>query len=127
MGYKAVALKAIAKTLSMTMKIAQAAFERDIPCFSADLTVNPVLVEWNKNVASRLKSFPGLGSLGLLESNGHQNYKNWEAMMNYHSRKDSPWVKVNGGVYKVNDEFYQTGGGIFDPMPHYEEMFSHLT
>lgn len=127
MGYKAIALKAIAKTLSMTMKIAQAAFEREVPCFSADLTVNPVLVEWNKNVAARLKSFPGLGSLGLLESNGHQNYKNWEAMMSYHPRKDAPWVRVNGGVYKMNDEFYQTGGGIFDPMPHYEEMFSHLT
>jgi L-alanine-DL-glutamate epimerase-like enolase superfamily enzyme len=45
MGYKAIALKAIAKTLSMTMKIAQAAYERDIPCFCADLTVNPILVE----------------------------------------------------------------------------------
>ena len=38
MGYKAMALKAIAKTLSMTMKIAQASFEKNIPCFCADLT-----------------------------------------------------------------------------------------
>ncbi len=58
MGYKAIALKAIAKTLSMTMKIAQASYERDVPCFCADLTINPILVEWNKNVAARLKSFP---------------------------------------------------------------------
>ena len=123
MGYKAIALKAIAKTLSMTMKIAQAAFERDIPCFCADLTVNPILVEWNKNIAARLKSFPGLGSLGLLESNGHQNYKNWNTMMSYHPRKDAPWVKVNNGVYDLGNEFYKTGGGIFDLMPHYEEMF----
>ena len=65
MGYKAMALKAIAKTLSMTMKIAQAAYERNIPCFCADLTVNPILVEWNKNVAARLASFPGIGNLGL--------------------------------------------------------------
>ena len=50
MGYHAIALKAIAKTLSMTMKIAQAAYERNIPCFCADLAVNPILVEWNKNV-----------------------------------------------------------------------------
>ena len=42
MGYQAIALKAIAKTLSMTMKIAQAAFERNVPCFCADLTVNPM-------------------------------------------------------------------------------------
>jgi L-alanine-DL-glutamate epimerase-like enolase superfamily enzyme len=123
MGYKAIALKAIAKTLSMTMKIAQAAYERDIPCFCADLTVNPVLIEWNKNVAARLGSFPGIGNLGLVESNGHQNYLNWNTMMSYHPRKDAPWVKVNKGVYELNDEFYRTGGGIFDPMPHYEKMF----
>jgi L-alanine-DL-glutamate epimerase-like enolase superfamily enzyme len=124
MGYKAVALKAIAKTLSMTMKIAQAAHERNTPCFCADLTVNPVLVEWNKNVAARLGSFPGIGNLGLVESNGHQNYKNWNAMLGYHPRKDAPWVQVKNGVYELNKEFYKTGGGIFDPMPHYEEMFT---
>jgi L-alanine-DL-glutamate epimerase-like enolase superfamily enzyme len=123
MGYKAIALKAIAKTLSMTMKIAQAAHERDVPCFCADLTVNPILVDWNKNIAAHLKAFPGLGNLGLLESNGHQNYKNWNTMMNYHPRKDGHWVKVNNGVYELDREFYQTGGGIFDPIPHYEEMF----
>ena len=124
MGYKAIALKAIAKTLSMTMKIAQAAYERDVPCFCADLTVNPILVEWNKNVAARLNSFPGLGSLGLVESNGHQNYRNWEAMMSNHPSKDGVWVKQKDGVYELNDEFYKTSGGIFDRMPHYEEMFS---
>lgn len=123
MGYKAIALKAIAKTLSMTIKIALAAQERNIPCFCADLTVNPILVEWNKNVAARLNSFPGLGSLGLLESNGHQNYKNWNTMMGYHPGKDASWVKVNKGVYNLDDEFFRTGGGIFDPSPHYEEMF----
>ena len=124
MGYKAIALKAIAKTLSMTMKIAQVAFERNIPCFCADLTVNPILVDWNKNVAARLNSFPGLGSLGLVESNGHQNYKNWDTMMGYHPRKEGAWVKATNGVYELNDEFYKTNGGIFDPMPHYEEMFA---
>jgi len=125
MGYKAMALKAIAKTLSMTMKIAQAANERNIPCFCADLTVNPILVEWNKNVAARLASFPGIGNLGLVESNGHQNYLNWNNMLGYHPRKEAPWVNVKGGVYELDREFYKTGGGIFDPMPHYEEMFSN--
>lgn len=123
MGYKAVALKAIAKTLSMTMKIAQAAYERNIPCFCADLTVNPILVEWNKNVAARLASFPGIGNLGLVESNGHQNYRNWETMMSYHPRKEAPWVHINKGCYELSGEFYRTGGGIFDPIPHYENMF----
>lgn len=123
MGYKAIALKAIAKTLSMTMKIAQAAFERNVPCFCADLTVNPILVDWNKNIAARLNAFPGLGNLGLMESNGHQNYINWKTMMDYHPRKDGRWIKANKGVYELDKEFYQTGGGIFDPIPHYEEMF----
>lgn len=124
MGYKAIALKAIAKTLSMTLKIAKAASERDVPCFCADLTVNPILIEWNKNVAARLKSFPGMGSLGLIESNGHQNYKNWDTMMSYHPRQNANWVKAKNGVYELGDDFYKTGGGIFDPSPHYEAMFA---
>ncbi len=123
MGYKAIALKAIAKTLSMTMKIAQAAYDKKVPCFCADLTVSPVLVEWNKNVAARLASFPGIGDLGLVESNGHQNYRNWETMKSYHPQVNGKWVDVKKGVYELDDEFYTSGGGIFDPMPHYEEMF----
>ena len=125
MGYGAIALKAIAKTLSMTMKIAQAAHDRDVPCFCADLTVNPILVEWNKNVAARLKPFPGMGSLGLIESNGHQNYKNWDMMLSYHPLRGAAWVQAKNGVYELNDEFYKTGGGIFDVSSHYEEMFRH--
>jgi L-alanine-DL-glutamate epimerase-like enolase superfamily enzyme len=124
MGYKAIALKAIAKTLSMTMKIAQAAHERNVPCFCADLTVNPILVEWNKNVAARLNPFPGLGHIGLVESNGHQNYRNWETMMSYHPRKEGSWVRAKNGVYELDKEFYQGSGGIFDRIPHYEEMFA---
>jgi len=44
MGYGAITLKPIAKTMSMSLKIAQLAYERSIPCFCADLTVNPILV-----------------------------------------------------------------------------------
>ncbi len=40
MGYSLIALKAIAKTLSMTMKMAQVAHEHGLPCLCADLTVN---------------------------------------------------------------------------------------
>jgi L-alanine-DL-glutamate epimerase-like enolase superfamily enzyme len=123
MGFGSIAIKPIAKTLSMSMRIAKVAQERNIPCFCADLTVNPILVEWNKNFAARLGQFPGIGSLGLMESNGHQNYKNWDTMMSYHPRKDASWIKVKNGVYELSDEFYNTGGGIFDPIPHYEEMF----
>jgi hypothetical protein len=48
-------------------------------------------------------------------------------MMDYHPRKNAPWVHVNKGVYELSDEYYKTGGGIFDPIPHYENMFSILS
>ena len=123
MGYGAIALKAIAKTLSMTMRIAQAAHERNVPCFCADLTVPPILVEWNKNVAARLAPFPGLG-LGLLETNGHQNYRNWETMRSYHPFPDAPWTRTQKGVFELDADYYAKSGGIFTPSTHYEKMFA---
>jgi len=121
MGYSAIALKAIAKTLSMTMKIAQAAFDRGVPCFCADLTVNPILLEWNKAIACRLAPFPGLG-LGLLESNGHQNYKNWETMSGYHPFPDASWRESRKGVFTLDSDYYEKSGGIFAESAHYQEM-----
>jgi hypothetical protein len=61
--------------------------------------------------------------IGPIKSNGHQNYKNWDTMMGYHPRKEDACVKVTIDVYELNDEFYKTSDGIFDPMSHYEEMF----
>jgi hypothetical protein len=122
MGYKAIALKAIAKTLSMTIKIIKVAHENNIPCFCADLTVNPILVEWNKNVAARLDPFPGLG-MGLLETNGHQNYRNWDTMRSYHPYPEAQWANTKDGVFELNDEYYKTSGGIFVQSPHYLKMF----
>ena len=124
MGYRTIALKPIAKTLSMTMKIAKVATENNIPCLCADLTVNPILVEWNKNVGARLKSFPGLENLGLVESNGHQNYLNWEKMKSYYPQHKAPWIDVQDGFYNTNADYFKCGGGIFDSIPHYEQMFT---
>ena len=125
MGYKAIALKPIAKTFSMSLKIAQVAHERGVPCFCADLTVSPLLVEWNKNVAARLAPFPGLG-LGLLETNGHQNYRNWEAMRRYHPAPDASWARTNRGVFELNPDYYAQSGGVFAESPHYAAMFAPL-
>jgi hypothetical protein len=122
MGYKAIALKAIAKTMSMTMKIANVAKEKNVPCFCADLTVNPILVDWNKNVAARLDPFPGLGT-GLLETNGHQNYKNWAVMESYHPYPDASWRKTQQGVFNLNDDYYKKSGGILTDSNHYMELF----
>ncbi|MGB4293863.1 MAG: enolase C-terminal domain-like protein [Bacteroidales bacterium] len=123
MGYRAIAVKAIAKTLSMTLKIIKVAHEHNVPCFCADLTVNPILVEWNKNVAARLEAFPGLG-LGLVETNGHQNYKNWELMRTYHPYPDAEWANTRNGIFRLDDDYYQKSGGIFMQSPHYTQMFN---
>ncbi|MEP6756149.1 MAG: hypothetical protein ABJA67_11665 [Chthonomonadales bacterium] len=73
-GYGAVALKPAAKTLSVSLQVAKICRERGAHAFCADLTVNPILVDWNKNVAGRLAPLPGFSG-GLLETNGFQNYK----------------------------------------------------
>ncbi|MDR1407805.1 MAG: hypothetical protein LBJ23_07150 [Tannerella sp.] len=124
MGYTAIALKPIAKTMSMSMKVARLAYEHDVPCFCADLTVNPILVEWNKIVAARLSPFPGIrGSLGLVESNGHQNYARWDVMLGHNPTSDRPWAKVKDGVYILDEDYYRQSGGIFEQSPHYASWF----
>lgn len=122
-GYNAIAVKAVAKTLSMTMKIAQVAYEHDVPCFCADLTVNPILVEWNKCVAARLPAFPEMPGLGLQETNGWQNYRDWDRMRSYHPMADAAWTQTKDGVYPTGKDFFEKSGGIFAPSAHYEEMF----
>lgn len=124
MGYKAIALKAIAKTLSMTMKIANVAKQNQVPCFCADLTVNPILIDWNKAVAARLEPFPGLGT-GLLETNGHQNYKNWGKMEAYHPFADAEWRKTKQGVFELTNDYYEKSGGVLSDSEHYMGMFQH--
>jgi L-alanine-DL-glutamate epimerase-like enolase superfamily enzyme len=111
-GFTAIALKPIAKTMSMSLKIAKLAHEKNISCFCADLTVNPILVDWNKNVAARLPALPGM-KIGVLESNGHQNYKNWEQMKNKHPMAGSDWIEPKDGNFNLGQEFYKTNGGIF--------------
>lgn len=121
MGYGAIALKAIAKTLSMTLKMASAAHKNSIPCFCADLTVNPILVDWNKNVAARLAPIPGF-EIGLLETNGHQNYRDWDRMKNYHPMPEASWIHSSEGVFTLDKDFYEYSGGILEDSPHYMSL-----
>lgn len=123
MGYKAIALKPIAKTFSMSLKIAQLAHERGVPCFCADLTVSPTLVEWNKAVAARLAAFPGLG-LGLVETNGHQNYRHWDALRARLPAPHAPWTQTQRGVFELDADYYARSGGVLEPQPAYEAMFA---
>lgn len=123
LGYGGFVLKGIAKTLSQTLKIAKLAFDRNLPCACADLTVNPVLLEWNKNLASRLAPFPGL-EMGLLETNGNINYEDWNQMESFHPHAEASWTKVTNGTFELNDDFFNKSGGIFTPSSHYQDLLN---
>lgn len=120
LGYGAIALKPIAKTLSLTLDMLNEACKRQVPCFCADLTVNPVLSDWNRNVACRIAPLPGL-KIGVMESNGAQNYRNWEQMKTWHPAAPAPWLTESGGLNQLGDAFYQIDGGILLPLDHYRE------
>jgi hypothetical protein len=109
----------------MTLKMVKTAYENGIPCFCADLTVNPVLVEWNRNIAARLLPLPGL-TTGLLETNGAQNYKNWETLSSYNLSNGQPWTKINKVVFDLDQGYYKNSGGIFSSSPHYESLFESI-
>ncbi len=121
LGYGILTLKPIAKTLSMTLQTLAAAAERDVPCFCADLTVNPILVEWNKNVAARLEPLRGL-KIPLMETNGAQNYANWQAMASYHPQADADWIDDRDGHFTLTDEFYNGAAGTLAVPRHYDEL-----
>lgn len=119
LGYSAIALKPIAKTLSATLQILDAAHERNVPCFCADLTVNPLMADWNKNVACRISPLPGV-KVGVVEVNGGQNYRNWNEMKTLHPTPSGSWTEPRQGVYRLDETFYQTSGGVLLPPEKYQ-------
>lgn len=121
-GYGAFVLKGIAKTLSLSMKLARLAYERQIPCLCADLTVNPILLDWHKNLAGRVLPFKELG-MGMMETNGASNYKHWQRMQQENPSNGRSWTTVKNGVFELDDEFYRTSGGIFEMAPVYSNLF----
>lgn len=122
-GYSAIAIKGAAKTLSMSLRILRLAREHGIPCFCADSTAIPILVDWNKNLAARLPAFPGL-DIGLVETNGAQNYADWERLVSYHPYGNATWNQAQQGVFPLDDAFYRHSGGIFAESPHYRALFA---
>ena len=118
LGYGAIALKPIAKTLSMTLRIAEVAAKAKVPMFCADLTVGPIQVDWNKSFAARIAPLPGM-KIGVVETNGHQNYRNWEALQSYHPQAGAPWTTVQNGCFELSDDFFRRSGGILHDSEHY--------
>lgn len=111
-GFGAITLKPIAKTLSVSLEVLKEAQTRKIPCFCADLTVNPTMVELNKLVAAHLPVLPGL-RIGVFESNGSQNYRNWDQMNRANPAQGRPWAEEKNGIYHLCDSYFETDGGIW--------------
>lgn len=121
LGYKALTLKPIAKTLSMTIRMAEYAKKQGMMCFCADLTVNPVMVSWNQCVASRLNPINQM-RIGVVESNGEQNYVNWEKMQKYHPLYKESFTNCENSVFKMNDIFYEKSGGVLETSEHFDRL-----
>jgi hypothetical protein len=113
LGYGAMALKPAGKTLSLTVMMAMEAKKHNLPVFIADSACVPLLVEWNKVTAAHLPSFPGL-NMGILESNGAQNYKHWHKLIKDHPRNGASWITPKNGIYNLDSSFFNSAGGIFD-------------
>ena len=112
LGYKSIALKPIAKTLSMSFDMVSTAFDAGAMCFCADLTVNPFLAEWNKQFAARLKPLQGM-NCGCVEVNGDMNYVNWTEM-----KKLLPagyeFTNSKEGVFITDKKFFVDSYKLFD-------------
>jgi L-alanine-DL-glutamate epimerase-like enolase superfamily enzyme len=126
LGYRALALKPAGKTLSLSVLMAAKAAEYDIPCFVADSACVPLLVEWNRAFAAHLPPFPGLG-MGLIESNGSQNYANWDALQAEHPLPTATWLEPRHGVFRLTEEFFSCSGGVFREVGHYEELVKTIS
>jgi hypothetical protein len=58
--------------------------------------------------------------VGVLEENGHQNYRRWSEMKSYHPCNGASWLETTDGLFTLDDSFYQKSGGIFDRSNHYD-------
>lgn len=121
--YGAIALKPIAKTLSATFEIYKAAHKRGIPCFCADLTVPPVMLEWNMQVAARLPAIPGI-KIGIVESNGPQNYQNWEKLLYMHPEPHASFLRPDRHMFRLGQHFYEKDL-LLAKMPEYEKILEN--
>lgn len=121
LGYKALTLKPIAKGISMSLRMAEFALQNGMDCFCADLTVNPVMVTWNQCVAARLPKLNGM-KVGVVESNGSQNYENWAAMQGYHPMAGSKFLDLTHGVFELEKDFFQCDGGILQTSQYYRTL-----
>ena len=111
LGYKAVALKPIAKTLSVSFRMVSAIHKAGGQALCADLTVNPFLAEWNKRFAARIDPLSGM-KVGCVEVNGNQNYTHWEALQEL-LPDGMKWQDEKNGGFALDGTFYAEKDLIF--------------
>lgn len=111
-GYKAAAFKPAAKTLSVSFEMAHIAKDAGIGYLTADLTVNPLLAMLNRIFASHLDALPGM-TVGAVEVNGDQNYKNWHDMQKL-LPQSLKWSDAVNGAFIANNDFLSNSGKIFE-------------
>jgi len=121
-GYGAIAIKTAGKTVSRSFRMIEAARDAGAICFVADNACVPVMVEWNKNVAARLPAFPGLRGQ-LLESNGPENYAHWARLLAEFPLPEASWLRPQQGAFKLDEKYYECGGGIFATPAGYSGLF----
>ncbi|MBR4799537.1 MAG: L-alanine-DL-glutamate epimerase [Clostridia bacterium] len=105
-GYRAVALKPIAKTMSVSFDMAAEVYKNGGECLCADLTVVPLLAEWNKQFAARIGGLKGM-SCGCIEINGDQNYQNWAQMCKMLPR-GAEYMPEKNGRFTLSPDFYSS-------------------
>jgi L-alanine-DL-glutamate epimerase-like enolase superfamily enzyme len=120
-GFEALAVKPAGKTMSLAFEMVRAGAEMGMECFVADNACVPVLVEWNKNVAARLPVFPGIKG-GLMESNGPDNYPNWDRMLSEYPIPDANWLRPIDGTFRLGANYYAHSGGIFEIPTNYNSL-----
>ena len=77
------------------------------------------MVDINKSIAARIDPLPGI-KIGVLESNGLQNYANWEKMKTYHPLYiPGKELDAQDGLFYLDEEFYRFTGGMFCEAPYY--------
>ncbi|MCD8325283.1 MAG: hypothetical protein LUC90_00975 [Lachnospiraceae bacterium] len=70
------------------------------------------MVEYNKIFAAHLERLPGLKA-GVVESNGSQNYQNWEKMCQESPAWGKSWAEAEDGMFYLDEEYYASDGGIW--------------
>jgi len=73
---------------------------------------------------TRRQFLAGIGAMGLVESNGPQNYAKWDEMCARLPDPKAPWVAARGGVFDLGGDYWRKSGNVLEPLPHYEEAFT---